>query len=237
MFKLLLPLAMILVLTTACDTLAQTDETGYGSGSQQISVDETTGATRRTGACDGLDTINKVVAAQEANPMRAMRTYDTKSMRGCLSGRVVGFQTLSGGIYSNMDKDDPRRLSIQVLIEEGRGFSISQSSVQLSAEPPGNADWPGWEETPEGLTDDEYKEWNDKQQAKYEILWAEYEKAKDAELERWDDFALSVSKGDTVRAECNLFGRVPNTHQFRDRNLFAFEPDVWLHVGCHWIDD
>ena len=247
MFKLILPLALVLILATACDAVAQTGNTGFGSGSQQVSDNETAepqttskNASRQAG-CDGLDTINKVVAAQESNPLRARQTYDTESMRGCLEGKVVGFQTLSGGRYSDMDKDDPGRLSVQVLVEEGRGFSISQSYPPSLIDAPEPVDQNGY---PEGLTREEQNKWFDEQQAEYDLAWAEYEKAREAEFEKdtvyfnkWDDFALSVSKGDTVRAECSLFGRVPNTHQFRDRNLPAFDVDVWLHVGCHWIDD
>ena len=243
MFRLLLlVLISVMTLAMACDALAQTDDTGFGAGNPQPveGAAQTTGenVSRQTGACDGMDTINEVKAEQEANPMRAMRTYDTESMRGCLEGHVVGFYTLFWGRYSDMDRDDPGRLSIQALVEEGRGFSISPESVQLSAKPPENTDWPGWEEMPEGLTDDEQRKWSDKQQAKYEIVWAEYERARDAELEEWDAFALSVSKGDTVRAECDLFNTRLNTpHPRTGWNLSAFESHTALHNNCHWLDD
>ena len=192
---LVLPLLLFAV---ACSDV-NTDNIG---GAVQDTV-QSGGEAKQTSCCNGLATIAEVRAAGEANPHRAMLKYDTKTMRGCLEGQIVAFPKSTDTIRDQRALDDPSRISIDVKVNEERGFTLRRPRPD-EPEVPAILDEPD----PHDLTEAQQADWWEKRDKAME----EYNKALDEALAQipeytaqWEAFILSKSVGDTLRAECDLF--------------------------------
>lgn len=232
MLKILAPVLMFLAL--GCATASQTGAPQTGE-QPTPEVEQQTRA--RFSGCDGLETMAKVSAKAETNPIRAIQNYDIKKLRGCLEGEIIGFRLRPKKVGEELPQDDPSRLTVEVLVNENRGFTISHGHPHLLEEP-AFVD----EGMPDGvLSEAEQARWIAEHERKMEgwrELQAEEEAVRAAYEEKWPAFALSASIGDRVRAQCDLFNTSSMRRSSRGVNSVPtrFEDGVVLHHNCVMIE-